>query len=427
MSTIFDAPDKEDIVQYVTEMFINANPDKAVVGKYLASYILDGAFGEAENKAIARKLEMLDFFNRLKLAPADSYMTSNKPVITKYKLESGKILPLTNTQKVEIAYQARNQKARDHLLNEEGGVAISRNPLDKGALYDSYKLTARDLYKIQSSLDAREKNMVKEIENYMKELGVYIDEVSEVMLGRKIATESNYMRMKVLRDKNIVVDDATQAMNRNKEGNFIIAPSSKISKTRTGSGKGALIIGGFDKVTLTYARDAIDYITMEKPVNEAKKLLNTFENGIKEVKGGSKIYKKINKFVTDMRGTAYDEQEADKLLKAILSSSREAIMMLNISMTLAQPMSYVLASYYVDGKYLLQGLGKTFSRETIIKMKKYSAVARDRIENKTFNFEMATINDKAPELLDAKTPLKVLRGGLMKPIAAADIKTVALI
>lgn len=45
VSTLFPAADKEDIVQYIREMFINPNPDINVVGKFLGSYILDGAFG----------------------------------------------------------------------------------------------------------------------------------------------------------------------------------------------------------------------------------------------------------------------------------------------------------------------------------------------------------------------------------------------
>lgn len=373
--------------------------------KELFQRVLDGEETWANDILDARK-KILDARERYKYKKWE--LNERKAVKTK----DGTVELSLAERMALYAYSFRDQ-AKSHL--EGGGFVLDPNATEQvkvGRLTPEilekrlnnqkrYTMDEFMMGELAETLTDEQKAYVKEMQQYLTDMGKKGNEVSKKLYGMDIFTEEHYFPIKVKSEYLASQTGKTGDPNIKNRG---------MTKEVVPEAKDPLVLQGFDEVMVDHINSMATYhsfvlpiedltrVLNYKPVNylrdedgnvvldkngkpkvdeEANKQYDTLKSVISS-KYGDEVNRYIVQLIRDLNGGARRDAAAGIIDKGITQFKR-ASTMASLSVLIQQPTSIVRAAAYIDPKYLLNTEGLKLSpkkhKELWERVKKYAPVA----------------------------------------------------
>ena len=310
------------------------------------------------------------------------------------------------------AYSFRDQ-AKSHL--EGGGFVLDPNATEQvkvGRLTPEilekrlnnqkrYTMDEFMMGELAETLSDEQKAYVKEMQQYLTDMGKKGNEVSKKLYGMEIFTEEHYFPIKVKSEYLASHTGKTGDPNIKNRG---------MTKEVVPEAKDPLVLQGFDEVMVDHINSMATYHSFVLPIEDLTRVLNykpvnylrdedgnvvLDKNGKPKVdedankqydtlksvissKYGDEVNRYIVQLIRDLNGGARRDAAAGIIDKGITQFKR-ASTMASLSVLIQQPTSIVRAAAYIDPKYLLNTEGLRFSpkkhKELWERVKKYAPVA----------------------------------------------------
>ena len=371
--------------------------------KELFQRVLDGEETWATDILDARK-KILDARERYKYK--DWELNERKAVKTK----DGRVNLSLAERMALYAYSFRDQ-AKSHL--EGGGFVLDPNATEQvkvGRLTTEilekrlnnqkrYTMDEFMMGELAETLSDEQKAYVKEMQQYLTDMGKKGNEVSKKLYGMDIFTEEHYFPIKVKSEYLASQTGKTGDPNIKNRG---------MTKEVVPEAKDPLVLQGFDEIMVDHINSMATYhsfvlpiedltrVLNYKPVNylrdedgnvvldkngkpkvdeEANKQYDTLKSVISS-KYGDEVNRYIVQLIRDLNGGARRDAAAGIIDKGITQFKR-ASTMASLSVLIQQPTSIVRAAAYIEPKYLLNtaGINVKNHKELWERVKKYAPVA----------------------------------------------------
>ena len=299
---------------------------------------------------------------------SDSFKKKAKDVKRKqFTLESGKKVSLTPAERIALYLHSLNKKNKKHLL--EGGFAFSSK---KETILS---LTQQDLDNI-TQLSKEELKVANTLYEYLNIVQKEkINEVSVRLLGAELAIEEHYFPIR------------TNYLDRVRDNLIKAKKYSQLSLEGLGAlkerknAKDALILDDAFVATYKSIYQISEYVGLAEPLRSAKALLENNEFQIKAAEVGFKSQvEALKTYIRRLEGESIRLDNVDKLTTDLINKLDVAILGPNVFVWLKQPVSYLLASTEIDGKYLKTSFKMNPTKAEISEMRKYSPFIRDRLD-----------------------------------------------
>lgn len=373
--------------------------------KELFQRVLDGEETWANDILDARK-KILDARERYKYKKWE--LNERKAVKTK----DGTVELSLAERMALYAYSFRDQ-AKSHL--EGGGFVLDPNATEQvkvGRLTPEilekrinnqkrYTMDEFMMGELAETLSDEQKAYVKEMQQYLTDMGKKGNEVSKKLYGMDIFTEEHYFPIKVKSEYLASHTGKTGDPNIKNRGH---------TKEVVPEAKNPLVLQGFDEVMVDHINSMATYHSFVLPIEDLTRVLNykpvnylrdedgnvvLDKNGKPKVdedaskqydtlksvissKYGDEVNRYIVQLIRDLNGGARRDAAAGIIDKGITQFKR-ASTMASLSVLIQQPTSIVRAAAYIDPKYLLNTEGLKLSpkkhKELWERVKKYAPVA----------------------------------------------------
>ena len=371
--------------------------------KELFQRVLDGEETWATDILDARK-KILDARKRYKYK--DWELAERKPVKTK----DGTVNLSLAERMALYAYSFRDQ-AKSHL--EGGGFVLDPSATEQvkvGSLTPEilekrlnnqkrYTMDEFMMGELAETLTDEQKAYVKEMQQYLTDMGKKGNEVSQKLYGMDIFTEEHYFPIKVKSEYLASQTGKTGDPNIKNRG---------MTKEVVPEAKDPLVLQGFDEVMVDHINSMATYHSFVLPIEDLTRVLNykpvnylrdeqgnvvLDKNGKPKVdenasqqydtlksvissKYGDEVNRYIVQLIRDLNGGARRDAAAGIIDKGITQFKR-ASTMASLSVLIQQPTSIVRAAAYIEPKYLFNTAGVNLKnhKELWERVKKYAPVA----------------------------------------------------
>jgi GGDEF domain-containing protein len=430
-------------LEYILNRFDNFK-DNGFFTKYIFEPLNKG-----REEVLKIKHEITDFMqDKLKKIPKESLISmspsfqsgiigniekriNRKPRYYKFKNENGNEINLNISQKISLYMISKNENGLRHLLN--GGISLT----NKGQIF---KLTAKDLQKIQDDITEDEKivsDMYFKISEILKEKG---NKISNEDIGYDIFTEENYHPLLVRND--YINDDINEIKNLDDLRKYIIKTSPSALKQRVRSNAPIILEGVFEAFSRTspMIEQYIGTALPSKMVNSI--LLNKKFKQEMFKKGFDIEYNVIQRLIDDYNGNLmYKAPIGENLFRTFQNLFTTAVLGYKMSVALIQPVSYYSyitslsqLPFYQRAKIILTGHtgmgGKEFKRIKDL-IWKYSPGLRERFEGHgdyAIGEQKKSIEARSRVIGPRKGYRKWLSSeGALEPMIEMDRRTVSMV
>lgn len=294
----------------------------------------------------------------------------------KFKLESGKIIEITPSQKISISMLSKNEKALNHLL--KGGFAHSENT-------EVFKLTAKDIETIISTMTKNEKKIEDTYKKYYRMRAISINKVSNEDIGYDLASEDEYHPINVYGDSIHEKVEDIKDLNMLTEHLKVGRPSSLQSRTKSDA---PLILEGVFEADARTSQLIDKYIGQALPSKQIERIIKNEDfKGLMTKKGMDIEYNTIRKLFEEFQKPAtYRKDIFDKITRAIMNKFTVATLGFKIPTALMQIPSIGLYAneFEVDPKLIIKEIRNKPIQQEVIRVKdliyKYSPQLRNRYE-----------------------------------------------
>lgn len=284
------------------------------------------------------------------------------------------------------AYSKRKQ-ADKHM--REGGFTHEKNASYKdknGRIilrHDAkrpYRLGDKSLVDISSALTAQQKEYVDTIVEFMTKYGEKGNEVSRIMYGIDLFTETWYFPLKSSAD---FLPSATDQMGKVQT----TASLSNIGMTKATvpNANNPIVLRSFDDVVFEHLDSMAKYNAYVIPIDNLRKVFDSYDSNTNmalkslirsNIGQGAEEY--LKKYITDLNGGIVTEQGSlDKVMK-VFSNTKAATVLANTSVWIQQFFSIIRAATLLHPKYFIPYMGNSYKNPNNLKiyeeMKRYAPI-----------------------------------------------------
>jgi len=322
----------------------------------------------------------------------------------------GRRLLLSPAEVMSLYLHSLNADNKAALL--EGGFKLKR--LKAAGVV---KITEKQLKDIIGKLTPAQREVADAMGKYLdgaqKEA---MNETSTSLIGDHIARVKHYWRITHPWEE---LDRETQGLIKKFLGVRAIEEMGFL-KPREGSRAAIYLDDAFAQFVESVSDGAL-YAGLAVPVRNARMLLadKAFVGTMEQAGLGHELGE-LKRYVDYMEGTLYSTSPVESMVEHALRNVYASILGLNFSVTVKQPISYIVAMTEIDPKYMLKALATKPKPDLI---RKYSPIGRLRLRGHVHP-EMGEVSELG-EVLRFFTGRIALPAKFTKPILWADTQTVA--
>lgn len=289
----------------------------------------------------------------------------------KYKLENyDKPINLTKGERVAFYLHTLNPNNVKHLIG--GGFSFQ----NKRTVM--IPLTMADIDKIAGSLTDEEYKVAEAINEYLNTIQKdAINGVSVRLDGFETATEDNYWGIKT-NDLDRKLDILIKA-GKGFSNEFLLEGMG-IFKQRQGASNAIILEDAFSALAANIKKVGA-YVGLAEPLRSAKALVadGAFKSAL--IDHGKEYYIDLfDKYITAVEGEYLKLDDIDRLTQAMINKLDMSILGLNPFVMSMQPVSYMAADIYVDGKILIKNFKPTVTATEREELRKYAPQLYERLQ-----------------------------------------------
>ena len=300
------------------------------------------------------------------------------------KLDSGETVKMTTAQIMSFYCLSHREHAKGHLTG--GGIRIGNIGEGRKATIqrDHYRLTIKDIAKINGMLTDRQRTVANKLQRYMADVGGRLgNEISMARWDYMEMTEKDYFPIKS-------DSDIHDARNPDQErANLWGLLNKSFTKALTEGANDAVVVSSIFDVFANHMSEMAEYNAFALPLVDAMKWFN-YRDTTKLPNGQIKtvgVKKALNdtlgtsagKYFIDLMTDVNSSQKGgryENLFGKLLSRSKGAAVGWNLRVAMQQPTAILRASMYLDPLSLAKGFVRFGSKKLGDEMLKYSGIAQ---------------------------------------------------
>ena len=349
---------------------------------------------------------------------SSSFQLKKKDIIqTPFKLHGHKNpIKITPGEKIAFYLHTLNEQNLKHLV--DGGFSFSGTPTKIIKFNDP-----ADIWNIANSLTKDEQRVADAINEYLNTIQKDgLNEVSVRLNGFEVAVVDNYFSIRTN-----FLDRFKDELLKGQAG--LVAEVSLegmgIFKTRQDTGNAIILEDVFVAVAKSVKQSAA-YIGLAEPLRSAKALLNDNEFQKAVIDAGKGYYlDQLKDYLLKVEGEYTNMDDLDKLTQAMMNKFDLSVLGANPFVVAKQPVSYLLASTEIDGKFLKDSFGLKATPEELAEIEMYCPQLWERIAG--------NVSREMGEVMNVGFAKKFFTGKdtglqwIMKGISAADASAISSI
>lgn len=299
------------------------------------------------------------------------------------KLDSGDTVQMTTAQIMSFYCLSRREQAKGHMNG--GGIRIGNIGEGGKAILqrDHYRLTQKDIAKINGLLTDRQIKVANDLQRYMADVGGRLgNEISMARWDYMEMTDRDYFPIKS-------DNDVHDARNPDQDkANLWGLLNKSFTKAVVKGANDAMVVSSIFDVFANHMSEMAEYNAFALPLVDAMKWFNYRETT--KLEGEQIKTVGVKKALNDTLGTAACKYFIDLMTDInssqkggryenffgkLLSRSKGASVGWNLRVAIQQPTAILRASVYVDPKSLAKGFTRFGHKKLGEEMLKYSGIA----------------------------------------------------